>query len=168
MCDSPHFPEHQIWFDAELENESTQLNKFLPDYCMKADGDSLVFSSEANHDHRVIRYASNNSDRIMDFLATALPPVSLASRELITIHHLRRYLGKQSAEKQRDTFGEGYSAEMSRRGSHPKSDKNKAKKRCNIEGCDKQAVNDGVCIAHGATKKAKKRCNFEGGTTSSA
>jgi hypothetical protein len=173
MCDSPHFPAvaqekdaapYQIWFDAELENESTQLNKFLPDYCMKADGDSLVFSSEANHDDRVIRYTSNNSDRIMDFLATASPSVSLASRELITIHHLRRYLGKQSAEKQRDMYGEGYSAEMSRRGSHPKSDKKPAKKRCSIEGCDKQAVNGGVCLQHGATKQAKKRCSIEGCT----
>jgi len=96
---------------------------------MKADGDSLVFRSEANHDDRVIRYTSSNSDRIMDFLATASPSVSLTSRELITIHHLRRYLGKQSAEKQRDTNGEGYSAEMSRRGSHPKSDKNKKRKK---------------------------------------
>jgi hypothetical protein len=171
MCDSPHFPAvaqekdaalYQIWFDAELENEMTQLNKFLPDYCMKADGDSLVFSSEANHDHRVIRYASNNSDRIMDFLATALPPVSLASRELITIHHLRRYLSKQSAEKQRDTYGEGYSAEFFRRGSHPKSDKKPATKFCNFEGCTEQAVNGGVCIEHGATKKARKSCNSEG------
>jgi hypothetical protein len=37
--------------------------------------------------------------------------------------------------------------------------KKKAKKRCSIEGCDKQAQNGGVCIKHGATKK---RCSIEG------
>jgi len=34
-----------------------------------------------------------------------------------------------------------------------------ARKRCSIERCDKQAVNGGVCMKHGATKK---RCSSEG------
>jgi hypothetical protein len=42
--------------------------------------------------------------------------------------------------------------------------KKKARTLCNIEGCTKQAVNGGVCIAHGATKKARTLCNIEGCT----
>eukprot|EP00984_Skeletonema_dohrnii_P012412 scaffold5035_cov88-Skeletonema_dohrnii-CCMP3373.AAC.1 len=60
MLDSPDIPalardnyrkEYEQWFDMEVGYEMTQLNKFLPGYCMRAEGDSLVFAD--NHDYRV-------------------------------------------------------------------------------------------------------------------
>jgi hypothetical protein len=45
---------------------------------------------------------------------------------------------------------------------HFKKLKNKARTLCNSEGCDKQVVNSGVCMKHGATKQARTLCNSEG------
>jgi len=56
---------------------------------------------------------------------------------------------KRQIEEKSDAVDETYFKKL----------KKKARTLCSSEGCDKQVVNSGVCMKHGATKKL---CNSEG------
>eukprot|EP00984_Skeletonema_dohrnii_P007240 scaffold2618_cov69-Skeletonema_dohrnii-CCMP3373.AAC.1 len=184
MLDSPDIPalardddqkEYEQWFDMKVGYDMTQLNKFLPEYCRTAEGDSLVFAD--NHDFRVQEYATRHYEHIQGYLVTANPPETLTSREEITIHHLCRYLGHRSHKKQRDELGEeayhqrqvdggvaahkklkeihgeDYGQEMSRRSSAPR--KKQPRSGSDEDGPPRKRIRT-RCSHEGCTNRAEK------------
>ena len=86
------------WFNEMKQYKSTNLNEFLPSYCRKADGNSLVFSPDANHDSPVRIYTTKHFLRMQVYFASK--SVTIATPGEVTIQHLCQYHGHRSLVKQ--------------------------------------------------------------------